>query len=126
MQAFPGEPTSIAEARHFVAALLIGWPCAEDARLVVSELATNAVLHTASGRGGRFIVVVQVRSDRVRVGVKDAGARHDPVLHADAANRSALNGRGLFLVAALAKEWGVEGTRDGRVVWAEFARDAAC
>lgn len=126
-QSFPGEAASIGEVRHFVAAVLIGWPCREDVRLVASELATNAVRHTESGRGGRFSVAVRVRFDRVRVSVTDAGARHRPVLYSDAPDREQdVNGRGLFLVAALAKEWGVDDVSGGgRVVWAEFARDAA-
>lgn len=55
-QGFPGEAASIGEVRHFVGGLLTGWPCADDARLVATELATNAVQHTASGEGRGFAV----------------------------------------------------------------------
>ncbi|WP_236068150.1 ATP-binding protein, partial [Streptomyces brasiliscabiei] len=44
-RAFPGLPDQVAEARHFVAALLQERGVADDAVLVVSELATNAVRH---------------------------------------------------------------------------------
>lgn len=58
---FPGRPETITQVRKFVAALLTGCPRAEDAVLCASELATNALLHTASGReGGQFTVRLQV------------------------------------------------------------------
>jgi serine/threonine-protein kinase RsbW len=125
-QGFPGEAASIGEVRHFVGGLLTGWPCADDARLVASELATNAVQHTASGEGRGFAVVVAIGPDRVRVAVKDAGAPQSPIMLADAAERTDVNGRGLFIVAALAKEWGVDEAAVGRTVWAEFPRVPEC
>jgi serine/threonine-protein kinase RsbW len=56
---FLGSATSIREARRFITTFLGDWPIAEAAELIVSELATNAVRHSASGRfGGRFLVTV--------------------------------------------------------------------
>ena len=51
-RAFPGTPASVSEARAWVAGILAGFPAAADAELMASELATNAVLHSASGLPG--------------------------------------------------------------------------
>ncbi|WP_436771958.1 ATP-binding protein [Yinghuangia sp. YIM S09857] len=120
---FPGEPESVGEARHFVGALLAGWPCVDDARLVVSELATNAVQHTASGDGGRFDVTVEIGADRVRISVRDSGSFQRPFVFVDAKERTGMSGRGLFLVAALSRDWGVADLIGDCIVWAEFPRD---
>lgn len=124
---FPGRAASIAEARSFVAALLVGWPVVDDARLVVSELATNAVRHTASGHdGGEFDVYVCFASDRVRVSVRDGGSKCLPILLLDADGREDESGRGLFLVRGMSAGWGVDDHPGGRVVWAELLRNPTC
>ena len=46
---FPGLPEEIHKARRFIRQCLDGSPVAADAGLIVSELATNALRHTASG-----------------------------------------------------------------------------
>ena len=49
------------------------------ARLLVSEVTTNALRHTASGTaGGGFRVSYELRDDQLRVEVYDAGARTTP------------------------------------------------
>ncbi|MEU7990470.1 hypothetical protein AB0B56_36975 [Streptosporangium canum] len=50
LRAFLGSPASITEARRFITAFLRNWPCVDDAELIVSELATNAVRHSDSGQ----------------------------------------------------------------------------
>ena len=47
---FLGRPDQAPRARQFVRFLLDDSPCREDAELVVSELVSNALRHTASGR----------------------------------------------------------------------------
>ena len=72
---FPGRADQVAQARLFVASVLAGRPEAETATLVVSELSTNAVCHTASGGpGGLFAVTVRREDDRATVTVQDMGA----------------------------------------------------
>ncbi|MCF6473102.1 ATP-binding protein [Nonomuraea sp. MG754425] len=114
---FLGSAPSITEARRFVAALLRGWPAVDEAELIVSELATNAIRHSASGRfGGRFLVSVQAHTDRLWLGVLDEGGPSSP-----RASRPCLDGeggRGLLLVASLSIDWGVWGDEHGRTVWA--------
>ncbi|NBM16728.1 ATP-binding protein [Streptomyces sp. GC420] len=122
--AFPGLPEQVAEARHFVAALLHGWSGADDAVLVVGELAANAVKHTQSGEiGGWFLVSVGFRDDRLRVQVKDQGGDRVPQM-CDVTSHEE-GGRGLMMVAACSKDWGAVTTPDGSRVWADFAWESA-
>ncbi|MFF4965280.1 ATP-binding protein [Streptomyces sp. NPDC001037] len=124
-RAFPGVAEEVAHARHFVAALLDGYGPVEDAVLVVSELATNAVRHSLSGSaGGWFLVVVCFGGDDlVRIEVVDQGGERVPHL-CDVTSQEE-GGRGLLLIAACAKDWGVKNWPDGRSVWAELAREGA-
>jgi serine phosphatase RsbU (regulator of sigma subunit)/anti-sigma regulatory factor (Ser/Thr protein kinase) len=85
----------------------------DDAELVASELATNAILH---GEGVVRVAVDPV-DDGVRLEVHDR-TRVPPVLAL--ASADAMTGRGLRLVAAVASRWGVEAVDDGKVVWAEL------
>jgi len=80
-RAFPGTPHQVKVARHFVTSLLAGSPLCDDAVLVISELFTNALQHTGSGRPGG-LVVVQVSRWRqgVRIAVTDQGSARPPVI----------------------------------------------
>ncbi|MDC2961456.1 MULTISPECIES: ATP-binding protein [Streptomyces] len=121
-RAFPGVADEVAHARHFVAALLDGYDPVDDAVLIVSELATNAVRHSLSGAaGGWFLVIVCFGDDRVRIEVVDQGGEHVPHL-CDVTGQEE-SGRGLLLIAACAKDWGVKNWPDGRTVWAELAME---
>jgi anti-sigma regulatory factor (Ser/Thr protein kinase) len=117
VRVFSGERDRVAHARHFVASLLAGHPAADEAVLLTSELATNAVLHTASGRGGFFRVVVCLAGERVRIEVHDGGSDTAPDVHVPSAPEE--SGSGLFLVASIAARWGHRGGPDGRMVWFE-------
>ncbi|ANB08562.1 hypothetical protein SAM40697_4604 [Streptomyces ambofaciens] len=121
---FPGQAWQVAEARHFVAALLEdeGSSLIEDAVLVVGELAANAVRHTRSGwYRGWFLVVVGFSDDLVRIQVIDQGGDEEPEVRSISRGVEE-GGRGLLLVAACAKGWGVKDRPDGRCVWADLAR----
>ncbi|MEU0521100.1 ATP-binding protein [Streptosporangium sp. NPDC006007] len=116
---FPGSPVAIAEARRFVTAFLRRWPGVDDAELIVSELATNAVRHSASGRfGGCFTVSIQIDRDKVWLGVLDQGGPRIPRPLPPPLDGE--GGRGLTLVAGLAMNWGVTGDSGGRIVWASM------
>jgi anti-sigma regulatory factor (Ser/Thr protein kinase) len=92
---------------------------AEDVLLVVSELVTNAVRHGGTG----IELALTVFSDRVRVAVSDSGAAL-PVVTPGQPALDRPTGRGLLIVAATARDWGVDraGARQGKTVWAEVAR----
>ena len=113
-QAFPAELGSVAAARRFVRGALDGIP--DDRRerltLVVSELATNALLHAASA----FEVAVHW-DGLVRLEVADS----DPTVpQPRQASTGDVSGRGLHLVQQLCSRWGVERRDDGKSVWCEF------
>jgi serine/threonine-protein kinase RsbW len=104
-RAFPGTPRQVRAARRFVASLLDGSPLCDDAVLVVSELFTNALLHTDSGKPGGLVVVQVSRWPLgVRVAVTDQGSSKQPVIADRGPCREpAESGHGLYLVGHLAK-----------------------
>jgi anti-sigma regulatory factor (Ser/Thr protein kinase) len=106
-RAFHGHPDQVALARRFVARALADCPAVADVILLTSELATNAVQHSASGRGGTFAVAISHGPGRVRVTVTDDGSASLPVMAA--AEELSTSGRGLILVAGLAVRWGYAG-----------------
>jgi anti-sigma regulatory factor (Ser/Thr protein kinase) len=118
VQRFPGGRGQVRAARAFVARVLIGCPAQETLVTCLSELATNAIEHTASGRGGSFTVEVgQPRDGVAFVAVTDQGSQETPA--ARRADDAAEGGRGLALVAACSSRWGYRDTAGGRTVWAE-------
>jgi anti-sigma regulatory factor (Ser/Thr protein kinase) len=84
-----------------------------DVRIVITELAANAVLHAASP----FSVSLRSSGSIVRLAVRD-GSHVSPAVRAD--HGTTPSGRGMRIVAALASRWGVDTVPDGKVVWAEF------
>lgn len=115
---FLPEPKAPRDARRFVTDTLRrkGHDAGliNDAQLVVSELATNAVIHACSA----FSVGVRSSHRAARLSVRDASRRR-PVIP-DRASETGRGGRGLRLVAALAADWGVEAATTGKTVWAEL------
>jgi anti-sigma regulatory factor (Ser/Thr protein kinase) len=90
---------------------------ADIAELLVSELATNAVVHAH----GRYRLTLSLESGRLRCAVADEGADL-PDACGESPDADAENGRGLLLVDALADRWGsgrVEGGV-GKEVWFEL------
>jgi anti-sigma regulatory factor (Ser/Thr protein kinase) len=124
-RAFAGQPDQVAQARRFVEGALAGCPALADVVLLTSELATNAVQHSATGRGGAFIVAISHGPGRVRVTVTDGGSATRPAVAPEAAEL-AVSGRGLLLVDVLADRWGYASELDGvtgasGAVWFELA-----
>jgi anti-sigma regulatory factor (Ser/Thr protein kinase) len=116
---FSGQAEQVAAARRFVASAIHGGGPARDvSRLLVSEAATNALLHSASGNGGTFSVAYLISDHLLRVEVHDGGGPTSPrrrVHHLES-----MTGRGLDLFDALSDRWGVDGTPDGWTVWFEL------
>lgn len=106
-----------ADARRFVTDTLTAWGRADlvdDAAVITTELATNAVLHARTG----FTVTVAWRPDgTILVAVRDASLLPPRLRHPSALDGS---GRGLGLVAAIAVGWGAYLLADGKVVWAQL------
>lgn len=105
---------SVAEARLHVRQVLEGQPqeLVDVAELLTSELATNAIIHAASG----FELEIDVER-KIRVEVRDAGGGRPAVLHAGPHDGS---GRGLGLVQALSSAWGIIPSPPGKTVWYEL------
>jgi anti-sigma regulatory factor (Ser/Thr protein kinase) len=112
---FPPDPSEVFSARHFVADVLRNWGLQnDDLPLLVSELATNAVLHARSD----FEVTVVRSGGRVRVEVFDQNTR---LPYFAVAPPDAYSGRGLMLLRELATAWGVESHSDvGKTIWFEL------
>ena len=111
---FPGRPDQVAQARRFVARVLEGCPVADDALLCASELASNAIRHTRTGRrSGKFQVVVWRGVASACVAVLDDGSDSTPAPSPGQAGRLAESGHGLLAVQALAAWWGHHTYRDG-------------
>jgi anti-sigma regulatory factor (Ser/Thr protein kinase) len=116
---FPAVPAQVREARRFLAGLLDGGPAAGDALICLSELVSNAVVHSRSREsGGSFTLRVQLADQRLRVEVCDQGGPwHSPGRPSSAEP----GGRGLLIVGQLASRWGCEGhSRTGWTVWFEL------
>ena len=119
-QVFPGEDCQLGVLRRSLSSVLPECPARDDVISVATELATNALQHTASGRSGLFAVEVTWHESAVRVAVADGGSPTEPRVIEDPA---AEHGRGLLLVAALSVRTGVTGDHRGRLVWADIAWD---
>ncbi|MFJ9663088.1 ATP-binding protein [Streptomyces sp. NPDC101219] len=105
----PSDPASVSAARAHVAGALAEWGMPADAevsdsvRLIVSELATNAVQHTF-GQSPTFRVDVGlVRDERLYVAVTDSHPRFPRRLPAAVQQD---NGRGLVIIRWLTAECG--------------------
>ncbi len=112
---------SLGQARAFVQGVLgERWPGLDDVLLMVSEIASNALRHTASGDGSGFDLAVSVAAHTTRVAVTDRGSSSEPRIPDHGGDLGALTGgRGLRIVDALADRWGDSGDELGRVVWFE-------
>ena len=117
---FGPDLVNVGEARRFVRRALIDLGAEEmefEAAQVVSELATNSVIHA----GTPFEVDLDLDGESLRIAVSD-GSRRSPVAKSHSAQ--ATTGRGLKLVATLADAWGTEPRSDGKTVWCTLRFDS--
>ncbi|RCG28071.1 ATP-binding protein [Streptomyces diacarni] len=127
------DPTEVGRARRWARARLAGAgvaadePLAETLILLISELVTNAVVHT--GCPAVLCMLLPRRCggegpcetvESVRVEVADTSSRAP---HHRQAEGGDTGGRGLELVSGLADRWGWEHEPGGKRVWCEL--DAA-
>ena len=117
---FPGRPDQIRVARSFVVGVLDSRsPLRDTAGLLVSEAATNAILHSSSGRdGATFEVGYAIGTGQLRVEVRDQGSSTGPRRRVH--EPESLTGRGLELFELLSSRWGVTEHAAGRTVWFEL------
>ena len=110
--------------RRMVAELLAhGVPVAvvDDAALVLSELLGNAVRHGADLPGGGIRADWSLGEGGLRLEVRDGGSGPQRLAAAAAGSHDGESGRGLGIVASLARRWGHDATGVACVVWAELA-----
>jgi len=113
---FPGEECQLSAVRQWLASLLPDCPARDDVNSIATELASNAIRHTASGQGGSFAVGVTLHKKIIRVAVADGGSPGTPRIVNDPEGE---HGRGLLLVRGLATRIGMCGSHQSRVVWAD-------
>jgi anti-sigma regulatory factor (Ser/Thr protein kinase) len=85
--------------------------------LLVSEIVTNAVLHSAGDGSSTIRLSAQVDREIIRIDVADHGCGFTPKIRDPA---QAGRGYGLFLVDRIASRWGI-GDEGGTTVWFELA-----
>lgn len=116
------DPAEVGRARRWARSRLAGCgigadePLTDTLILIVSELVTNAVVHT----GCPAVLRMLFGGPRVRVEVADVSDRAPARRHAD---DCATNGRGLELVDGLADRWGWQREGTGKSIWCEIDRE---
>ncbi|MFF0092643.1 ATP-binding protein [Streptomyces canus] len=117
-QVFRRAPESVRAVRRLACTAVTDWKLpdlADSAELVITELATNAVLHA---RRDSFRVTLQLlTADRVRVSVVDF-SRTRPQKYTAGDDEG--HGRGLALVEAISDRWGSDPLPWGKRVWADL------
>jgi anti-sigma regulatory factor (Ser/Thr protein kinase) len=109
---FPGRPDQIGVARALLIDFLGSYPAADDAVLLISELATNAVAHSASGTPeGTFTIRVHLLGNYLRAEAEDGGSTWDGNLGTTEAPH------GLYLLRALSAACGTLPGAHGWVTW---------
>jgi anti-sigma regulatory factor (Ser/Thr protein kinase) len=111
---------AVRAARHHAETVLTGWgiPSAviENAVVVISELVTNATLHT---RNGPAELHLRIEDQQLVIAVTDTCA--DSIEHTVPREDSDDDhGRGLAIVRALACAFGCHRVADGKRVWAQM------
>jgi anti-sigma regulatory factor (Ser/Thr protein kinase) len=111
---FTGEPESVRDVRHAVAACLRDHPAlVDDATLIASELATNAVLHSHSA-GGFFTVKVTISAGWCWIECTDDGG---PWVLRGPGLADRMHGLALAETIAGQNNLDIEGDDDGRTIW---------
>lgn len=109
----PSEPCAAAVGRRFLTVTLAAWNCSEaldDARLLTSEVLTNAICHAS----GPIQLRVRRGTDELTVEVTDRSPQPPQPRCAEAGDES---GRGLLLVDTLADSWGTRPVDPGKTIW---------
>lgn len=122
------DPAEVGRARRWARSRLVGSgirddePLAETLILLISELVTNAVVHTGCPAVLRMLfgsTGAPGNAGTVRVEVADASCRPPQQRHAEGEDTG---GRGLELVDGLADRWGWQPEGAGKRIWCEVDR----
>ncbi|MFD7057292.1 SpoIIE family protein phosphatase [Streptomyces mirabilis] len=125
---FPSDPAVVSRARTLAARQLTQWGLehlVESTELIVSELLTNAIIHSNGDCNGdcnsdcnsdRTIGLRLIRHEMLTCEVFDATHSHPLVRRPRTTDE---HGRGLFLVTQLSRRWGTRDVPDGKLIWAD-------
>ncbi len=116
---FEAKPAEVRLLRRAATTQLDEWgmhEAAEEAELLVTELATNVIKHV--GEGVTATLVLEQWQGRLRVEVHDTGG---PLPTPRTPGCDEECGRGLHLLKGLAVDWGTLLTAAGKAVWCEIA-----
>jgi anti-sigma regulatory factor (Ser/Thr protein kinase) len=115
---FPARLEAPGQARRLLIGALRRWghdeSLVQDAALVLTELASNAMRHA----GTSFSIAVRAEASVLRIAVRDESPLAATVRNGELAPPLATHGLGV--IDAVAADWGVESTPDGKVVWAQL------
>jgi MEDS: MEthanogen/methylotroph, DcmR Sensory domain len=114
---FSAERDAPGRARRLAVGALRQWghtdQLVDDAALVLSELASNAVIHA----GSPFSIVIRSQESRLRIAVEDVC----PFVATEPNGGLIVSPEhGLAVIEALSARWGADCTLHGKVVWAEL------
>ncbi|MDQ0772517.1 PAS domain-containing protein/anti-sigma regulatory factor (Ser/Thr protein kinase) [Streptomyces aurantiacus] len=110
-------PEAVRHARRFTRRALRAWGVTDEPDailLIVSELVTNALVHT----DGQVRLDLTLINNRMRVAVADISPRTP--IKPTSIGWEATGGRGILLVEALSATWGTVPVSGGKQVWAEL------
>ncbi|MGW5585346.1 SpoIIE family protein phosphatase [Streptomyces sp. NPDC003857] len=113
---FPSDPAVVSRARTLATRQLTQWGLeylADSTELIVSELFTNAIIHSNTDR---TIGLRIIRHEMLTCEVSDASHCHPLLRHPRCADE---HGRGLFLVTQLSRRWGTRHIPDGKLIWVD-------
>ncbi|WP_336109649.1 sodium/proline symporter PutP [Streptomyces sp. PTD9-10] len=117
----PSDPAAVAHARDLAARKLAEWGIPDltfTTELIVSELVTNAIRHAAGP-----VCLRLIRDRGLICEVSDSSSTAPRLRHARTTDEG---GRGLLIVAQMARRWGTRYTKTGKIIWTEqvIAADA--
>jgi hypothetical protein len=111
---YPGSPEKVSQVRRDVARTLDGCPVKDDAVLVLSEMVSNAIVHSES-RNNFFTVRAERHDCYLWLEVEDLGGEWHCKTDEDYPH-----GLGIINILAGEDNWGIEGDATGRIVWARL------
>ncbi|MEU5925401.1 MULTISPECIES: ATP-binding protein [Streptomyces] len=115
---FAAEASQVAGLRRAVRAELAVWgmsALADEAQLIITELASNVVKHV--GQGSVATLVLDAGPNQLRMELHDKSGKEPQRLHPTCDEES---GRGLQILGALSATWGTVRTTAGKAVWCEL------
>jgi serine/threonine-protein kinase RsbW len=117
-RAYPAREDQVRVARHAIERYLAGFSHVGEAIMITSELATNAVLHSASRHSGTFTMRADLHRGFLWIETEDVGGPW----RGRNARENHEHPHGLDIVGMLCGgNLGVEDVPGGRIVWARLA-----